>query len=80
LFICIGVLSSSTCVTLGMSTSSSPTWKGVILDSTPKNEERSATLKCVLTTYVLGRSISYALSLILRSTLNGPSARRCSLL
>jgi hypothetical protein len=39
-FVFIGVLSSSTCVTLGKSTSSCPWWKGVVLDSSsPKNEK-----------------------------------------
>ena len=67
--------------TVGMSSSSSLSWKGVILDSSnPKNGDRSMTLKLVLTPYVLGRSISYALSLILRNTLNGPSTQGCNLL
>jgi hypothetical protein len=43
------------------------------------NGERSATLKVVLTPYMLRRSIWYALSLTHRSTLNGPSAHGCNL-
>jgi hypothetical protein len=63
-------------VFLGWFTSSPLSSKGFDLESkSVSNNVGSATLKVALTPYSLGRSILYALSLILSKTWNGPSPR-----
>jgi hypothetical protein len=66
-------------VFLGWSTSSPLSSKGFNLESkSVSNNVRLATLKVALTPYSPGRSILYALSLILSKTWNGPSPRGCN--